>query len=200
MKKLSAVVLSLMLCVSVSFAARGGTNSSSSSSSNSSSSSSSSSNGSFGLGYSKFQVDTGGQFVGVVTFDQIAGRYWFNDDLGIDIKLGFGSGDTNTRMLVGANIIGNFIKVNKLNVYWLAGLDFGNYKLKNAGPFGGDVDCSVFVVQGGVGAEYFVVPCLSVLTEMGIRYISVKPDGGNSMSDFGVFADWLPQAGVRFYF
>ena len=199
MKKLTAVVLSLMLCVSVSFAARGGSDSSSSSS-KSSSSSSSKSSGSFGLGYSKFEVNTQQQGVGVVTIDQIAGRYWFNDDLGIDIQFGFGSGDLNSRFLVGAKIIGNFIKVNKLNVYWLAGLDFGNYKLKNAGPFGGDVDCSVFVVQGGVGAEYFVVPCLSVLTEMGIRYISVKPDGGNSMSDFGVFADWLPQAGVRFYF
>lgn len=196
MKKLTAVVLSLMLCVSVSFAARGGSDSSSSSS-KSSSSSSSKSSGSFGLGYSKFEVNTQQQGVGVVTIDQIAGRYWFNDDLGMDIRFGFGSGDLNSRFLVGANIIGNFIKVNKLNVYWLAGLDFGSYTWKGGGR---DVTCSIFGFQGGVGAEYFVIPCLSVLTEMGIRYISVKPDGGNSMSDFGVFADWLPQAGVRFYF
>ena len=198
MKKLSAVVLSLMLCVSVSFAARGGTSSSSSSSSKSSSSSSSSS-GKFGLGYSKFEVNTQQQGVGVVTIDQIAGRYWFNDDLGIDIQFGFGSGDLNTRFLVGGKIIGNFIKVNKLNVYWLAGLMFGSYTVKGIGG-GQDITSSVFGFQGGVGAELYVLPCLSVLTEMGIRYISVKPDGGNSVSDFGVFADWLPQAGVRFYF
>lgn len=196
MKKLSAVVLSLMLCVSVSFAARGGTSSSSSSKSSSSSSSSSSS-GSFGLGYSKFEFNTQQQGVGVVTFDEIAGRYWFNDNLGMDIEFGFGSGDLNTRFLVGGKIIGNFIKVNKLNIYWLAGLMFGSYTWKGGGR---DVTSSIFGFQGGVGAELYVLPCLSVLTEMGLRYLSVKPDGGNTMTDFGVFADWLPQAGVRFYF
>lgn len=201
MKKLSAVLLSLMLCVSVSFAARGGTGSGSgSSSSKSSSSSSSSSSGSFGLGYSKATFDTGA-FAGTVNVDQVAGRIWFNDNLGLDVQLGFGSGDANTRLLLGAKIIGNFIKVNKLNVYWLAGINFGTYKLKNAG-LGGDLDCSVFGIQGGVGAEYFVLPCLSVLTEMGLRYFSVDPDvnGMDSVNDFGIFADWLPQAGVRFYF
>jgi hypothetical protein len=91
-----------------------------------------------------------------------------------------------------------------LNVYWLAGLKFGSYKIKNGttDEWGRpkDLDYSLLAVQGGFGAEYYVLPCLSVLTEMGIRYISVKPDGGDSSSDFGVFADWLPQAGVRFYF
>lgn len=199
MKKLSAIVLSLILCVSVSFAARGGSGNSGNSSSKSSSSSSSSS-GSFGLGYSKATFDTGA-FAGNVNVDQIAGRIWFNDTLGLDVQLGFGSGDANTRLLLGAKIIGNFIKVNKLNVYWLAGINFGTYKLKNAGP-GGDVDCTVFGIHGGVGAEYFVLPCLSVLTEMGLRYFSADPDvdGMDSVNDFGIFADWLPQAGVRFYF
>lgn len=196
MKKLSVVMLSLMLCVSMSFAARGGRSDNYGSSSSSSSSSSS---GQFGIGYSKVSFDTGRNFAGDVSFDQIAGRYWFGDNLGIDVKLGFGSGDLNTRILVGANLIGKIKTISKLNIYWLAGLSFGSYKLKNQG-IGGDTDCSIFAVQGGVGAEYYVLSCLSVLTEMGIRYISVKPDGGNSMSDFGVFADWLPQAGVRFYF
>ena len=52
MKKLSAVVLALMLCVSVSFAARGGHGSNNYGSSGSSSKSSSSS-GKFGIGYSR---------------------------------------------------------------------------------------------------------------------------------------------------
>jgi len=199
MKKLSAVVLSLMLCVGVSFAARGGKSDNYGSSSSSSSSSSS---GQFGIGYSKATFDAGNiPGVGNTTFsfDQVAGRYWFADNLGIDVKLGFGSGDLNTRILVGANLIGKIKTINKLNIYWLAGLSFGSYKIKGQGG-AQDFDNSIFAVQGGVGAEYYVLPCLSVLTEMGIRYISVKPDGGNSMSDFGVFADWLPQAGVRFYF
>ena len=197
MKKLTAVVLSLMLCVSVSFAARGGSGSSSSSS-KSSSSSSSKSSGSFGLGYSKMTVRSD-LYNQSYDFDQIAGRYWFSDTMGIDVKLGFGSGEANSRLLVGANIVGKFINVNKLNVYWLVGLNFGNYKIKGTMT---DTDISLFGFQGGVGAEYFVLPCLSVLTEMGIRYTSIKPDvtGAKTDTDFGIFADWLPQAGVRFYF
>ena len=194
MKKLTAVVLSLMLCVSVSFAARGGSGSSSSSS-KSSSSSSSKSSGSFGLGYSKMTIRSD-WYNQSYDFDQIAGRYWFNDTMGIDVKLGFGSGEATSRLLLGANIIGKFINVNKLNVYWLVGINFGSFTYKGTG---GDLDISLFGFQGGVGAEYFVLPCLSVLTEMGIRYTSVSANG-TSFSQTGIFADWLPQAGVRFYF
>ena len=203
MKKLSAVVLSLMLCASVSFAARGGTSDSSSySSSSKSSSRSSSSSGKFGLGYSKVEVDTGLNGVGWVYCDQVAGRYWFNDDLGIDVKLGFGSGDATTRILLGANLIGTIKDYNNLKIYWLAGLSYGSYKMKEFFMNGDDLDVSVLMVQAGFGAEYHILPCLSVLTEMGLRYVSANPDvdGWDSVSDFSVFADWLPQAGVRFYF
>ena len=67
---------------------------------------------------------------------------------------------------------------------------------------GDDLDATLIAVQGGVGAEYFILPNLSVLTEMGLRYVSANPDadGFDTVSDFGIFADWLPQAGVRFYF
>ncbi len=201
MKKLSAVVLSLMLCVSMSFAARGGSNSSSSSQKKSSSSSSSSS-GNFGIGYSKVTIDT------IVTgannlsasFDEIAGRYWFDDKIAIDAQLGFGSGDATSRFLIGGKVIGNVVSLNNLNVYLFGGLSFGSVTIKNVGMGGADQDASLFLISGGVGAEYYVLPCLSVLTEMGIRYWSIKPDGGNSMNDFGLYADWLPQAGVRYYF
>ena len=199
MKKLSAVVLSLMLCVSMSFAARGGSNSSSSSQKKSSSSSSSST-GSFGIGYSKAnfnQAVSGVNDAPDLSFDEVAGRYWFDDKLAIDVQLGFGSGDATSRFLIGGKVIGNVVSLNNLNVYLFGGLAFGSFTLKT-GP--GDQDASVFSINGGVGAEYYVLPCLSVLTEMGIRYISIKPDGGNSFSDFGVYADWLPQAGVRYYF
>ncbi len=199
MKKLSAVVLSLMLCVSMSFAARGG-NSSSSSSSQKKSGTSSSSNGSFGLGYSKLALSqTISGYRIELSFDEIAGRYWFDDKIAIDAQLGFGSGDVTSRFLIGGKVLGNVVSLNNLNVYLFGGLSFGNLTLKNGGP-GGDQDVSVFLISGGVGAEYYVLPCLSVLTEMGIRYWSVKPDGADSVNDFGVYADWLPQAGVRFYF
>ena len=190
-----------MLCVSMSFATRGGSNSSSSSQKKSSSSSSSSS-GSFGIGYSKVTIDT------IVTgannlsasFDEIAGRYWFDDKIAIDAQLGFGSGDATSRFLIGGKVIGNVVSLNNLNVYLFGGLSFGSVTIKNVGMGGADQDASLFLISGGVGAEYYVLPCLSVLTEMGIRYWSIKPDGGNSMNDFGLYADWLPQAGVRYYF
>lgn len=202
MKKLSAVVLSLMLCVSMSFAARGGSSSSSSSSSQKkSSSSSSSSSGSFGLGYSQVNFNQSINGVGNINisfaFDEVAGRYWFDDKLAIDVQLGFGSGDATSRFLIGGKVLGNVVSLNNLNVYLFGGLAFGSFTLKT-GPV--DQDASLFSIHGGVGAEYYVLPCLSVLTEMGLRYISVKPDGGNSLSDFAIYAEWLPQAGVRYYF
>ncbi len=200
MKKLSAVVLSLMLCVSMSFAARGGSSSSTSSSQKKSSSSSSSSSGSFGIGYSKAnfnQAVSGVNGAPDLSFDEIAGRYWFDDKFAIDVQLGFGSGDATSRFLIGGKVVGNVLTINNLNIYFFGGLAFGSFTLKGNGR---DQDASVFSINGGVGAEYYVLPCLSVLTEMGIRYISLKPDGGNSFDDFGVYADWLPQAGVRFYF
>lgn len=201
MKKLSAVVLSLMLCVSVSFAARGGSSSSSGSSSKSTSSSSSSS-GKFAIGYSKANFDTGIAEIGNIGVDEVAGRFWFNDSFGIDVKLGFGTGDANTKVLVGGNVIGTIKQFNSLKIYWLAGLSFGTYKAKEYFDNGDDLDATLIAVQGGVGAEYFILPNLSVLTEMGLRYVSANPDadGFDTVSDFGIFADWLPQAGVRFYF
>jgi len=193
MKKLSAVVLSLMLCVSVSFAARGGTSSSSTSSSKSTKSSSSSSSGNFGIGYSKIDINIG-RFGNAVGLDQVAARYWFNDSIGADFALGFTTGDAQAAVLFSGKVIGSIFEVNRLTIYWLAGAGFGNYDPKNGGN-----SMSVVMINGGLGAEFYVIPCLSVLTEMGIRYTSVSANG-TSFSQTGIFADWLPQAGVRFYF
>ena len=190
MKKLSAVLLSLMLCVSVSFAARGGTASSAKSSKSTSSSS-----GKFGLGYSKISVDAGRFGNGNVNLDQVAARYWFSDTIGADFAIGFTTGDAQAAVLFSAKLVGSIVKVNKLTVYWLVGGGFGNYDPKVSGAN----SMSVTMFQGGAGAEYYVLPCLSVLTEMGVRYTSVSANG-TSFSQTGIFADWLPQAGVRFYF
>ena len=189
MKKLSAVVLSLMLCVSVSFAARGGTGSSSSSSSSSKSSSSSSS-GKFGIGYSRM-----GSRVVNVTLDQIAARYWINNEIGVDFGLGFSSGDAESAVLFSGKFLYSFINRDKVKLYVLAGVGFGNYDPKT---FGGQ-SMSLFMAEGGLGIEYFVIPCLSLLTEIGLRYGSASANG-NSVSQFNTFGDWVPEAGVRFYF
>jgi len=191
MKKLSAVVLSLMLCVSVSFAARGGTSSSSSSSKASSSkSSSSSSSGKFGIGYSRM----GARIVNV-TLDQIAGRYWINNEIGVDFGLGFSSGDAESTVLFSGKFLYSFINRDKVKLYMLAGVGFGNYDPKTT--FGQSM--SLFMAEGGLGIEYFVIPCLSLLTEVGLRYGSASANG-TSFSQFNTFGDWVPEAGVRFYF
>lgn len=192
MKKLSAVVLSLMLCVSVSFAARGGSGSSSGSSSKSTSSkSSSSSSGDFGIGYSRM-----GARVVNVSLDQIAARYWISEEIGIDLGLGFSSGDAEAAVLFSGKFLYSFINKDKVKFYLLAGIGFGNYEDKRTWN---SQSQSVFLAEGGVGIEYFVIPCLSVLTEIGLRYGSVSANG-NSNSQFNTFGDWIPEAGVRFYF
>ena len=191
MKKLSAVVLSLMLCVSVSFAARGGSGSSSSSGSSSKTTkSSSSSSGQFGIGYSRM-----GARVVNVTLDQIAARYWISEEIGIDLGLGFSSGDAESAVLFSGKFLYSFINRDNIKLYLLAGLGFGNYDPKR--PM--TDSASIFMAEGGVGIEYFVIPCLSVLTEIGLRYGSASANG-NSNSQFNTFGDWIPEAGVRFYF
>ena len=181
MKKISLVMLALVLFAGISFSAD---------------KNSSSSAVKLGLGYSKISVNLGnGQGLGNVSLDQVAGRFWFSDNLGIDVSLGFKAGDAQTAILLGGSIIGKFIKVNKLDIYWLAGIAFGSYDPKVRGTN----SLTVFRVKGGVGAEYYVLPCLSVLTEMGIAFQSASGNG-NSFNDFGIFADWLPQAGIRYYF
>lgn len=176
MKKLLVLMLIMLLFVEVSFALRDGYENSFK----------------VGLGYSKTEVNMGEI---EANLDSVAGRFWFDDNLGIDVSFGFRAGDAQSSFLVEAKLIGNFIKLNKLNIYWLAGVAFGSYDPKD----GKTGSASLFGVQGGVGAEFFVLPCLSVLTEMGLEYKSASANGTN-VNDFGIFAHWLPQAGVRFYF
>jgi len=194
MKKLSAVAVALFLCVGVSFAARGGHGGNNYGEAKSSSGKSCSSSGKFGIGYSKVSVNAGQQ-LGNVGVDQIAGRYWINDEIGVDFGLGFSSGDAEAAVLFTGKFLYSFINRDKLKVYMLAGVGFGNYDPKR---FGGN-SMSVFMAEGGLGIEYFVIPSLSLLTEIGLRYGSVSANG-NSFSQFNTVGDWVPAAGVRFYF
>lgn len=177
MKKLSVVMLAMLLFVGGVFAA------------NSSKESKGSSK--IGLGYAKTSISAAGVTNDI---DSVACRFWFDKDLGIDVSLGFNAGDSNSTIFVDAKILGNFIKVNKLNIYWFGGIGFGNWDPK----INGADSATIFRIKGGVGAEYYLLPCLSLLTEMGLRFSSIS--AGENVSDFGIYADWLPQAGVRFYF
>ena len=185
MKKFCVVVLVMLAFVGVSFCEQLKSNSNFNSGSNNTVR--------FGVGYAKANLDVPN--FGMVDLDSVAARIWFTKNLGLDVSLGFKTGDTSTSVLFGAKMIGNFIKINKLNIYWLGGLSVGSYDPKRNGV----KSSTVFRVQGGVGAEYYLLPCLSVLTEMGVRFTSLSGNGKN-VNDFGVYVDWLPQAGIRFYF
>jgi len=176
MKKFSVLVLCMLVFVGLSFADN---------------SSSSVSTTRWSLGYAKVNFDVAKNRE---QLDSVASRFWFDDNLGMDVSLGFKTGDSTSAILLSAKMIGNIIKVNKLNIYWLGGLAIGSYDPKEDGV----KSFTVFRVQGGVGAEYFLLPCLSLLTEVGLQFTSAN--GDQNFNDFGVYADWLPQAGIRFYF
>ena len=143
----------------------------------------------FGLGYSQLVINNNNNDIAI---SQAAGRVWFNDTLGADFTLGFQNGTTNGQsnntFLLGGKILGKIVSVKSLDIYWLAGLNFGSTSVAGESS-------SLFRLCGGVGAEYYLLPSLSLLTEVDISYFSQKDN-----NQFGIFASWVPQAGVRFYF
>ncbi|MDD5021046.1 MAG: hypothetical protein PHR82_02780 [Endomicrobiaceae bacterium] len=143
----------------------------------------------FGLGYSQFIINNNNNDVAI---SQAAYRIWFNDTLGADFTLGFQNsstnGESNNTFLLGGKVLGKIVSVKSLDIYWLAGLNFGSTSVAGESS-------SLFRLCGGVGAEYYLLPCLSLLTELDMSYISQKDN-----NQFGIFASWVPQAGVRFYF
>lgn len=143
----------------------------------------------FGLGYSQLIINNNNNDIAV---SQAAYRIWFNDTLGADFTLGFQNGTTNGQsnniFLLGGKILGKIVSIKSLDIYWLAGLNFGSTSVAGESS-------SLFRLCGGVGAEYYLLPSLSLLTELDLSYISQKDN-----NRFGLFASFVPQAGVRFYF
>ncbi len=143
----------------------------------------------FGLGYSQLIINNNNNDIAI---SQAAGRVWFNDTLGADFTLGFQNsstnGQSNNTFLLGGKILGKMVSVKSLDIYWLAGLNFGSTSVAGESS-------SFFRLCGGFGAEYYLLPSLSLLTEIDMSYISQKDN-----NQFGIFASWIPQAGVRFYF
>ncbi|MDD3054073.1 MAG: outer membrane beta-barrel protein [Endomicrobiaceae bacterium] len=150
--------------------------------------------GKFAVGYS--QIPVPGDNTDTNNVPSFAGRYWFNENMGIDVTIGFQSGDGDDICLVGGKFLGKLYTIKNLDIYCLAGLQFGTVSVYNGN--GGTSSETAFRLMGGFGAEYFILPCLSVLTEVGLCFETVNSDP--NFSQFKTFAEWLPQAGVRFYF
>jgi len=148
----------------------------------------------FALGYSQIPVP-GTNNTNSNNVPSFAGRYWFNEKTGIDVTLGFQTGDGDDIFLLGGKFLAKIYNVKNLDIYCLGGIQFGSVTVNNGV---GNSSETALRLMGGVGAEYYILPCLSILTEVGLCFEIINSDP--SVSQFKVFADWIPQAGVRFYF
>jgi len=143
----------------------------------------------FAVGYSQLTVANNTEDTSV---SQAAARVWFNDTYGADFTLGFQNnnvnGQSNNVFVLGGKMLGKVISLKSLDVYWLAGLNFGSASVAGESS-------SLFRISGGAGVEYYILPRLSLLTEIEIAYLSQKDN-----DRFGIVAGWVPQAGIRLYF
>jgi len=146
----------------------------------------------YGVGYQIVQMnDNLGGDLGM-----LSGRVWFDDTLGMDVGLGFRAGDEPDVFMASGKILGKIYTVKNLDVYWHGGLALGTASdvvVNNKKD-----DLSMFRLSGGVGAEYYVLPQLSLLTEVGVAFERIGSPV--SSSQLMTFADWIPQVGVRYYF
>jgi hypothetical protein len=107
----------------------------------------------------------------------------------IEGALGFSTGDNEDAFLVGGKAIYLLKTYNKLDVYATGFVQVGtkeNAYEDNKGFFRAGL---------GGGVEYFIIPQLSISTELGLAF-----DSYDSKSSFATFASWLPEVGVRYYF
>ncbi|MCL2335704.1 MAG: hypothetical protein FWC57_06535 [Endomicrobia bacterium] len=122
----------------------------------------------------------------------LTGRYWFNDTVGTEGFFGFTSGDSEDSFIMGVKGLGIIESYKTLNVYVSATFAAGAADFKGAS---GSATNTMFKVAAGVGAEWFVLDNLSLSTEIGLGFFNCT----NISKQFGFYADWLPQAGVRYY-
>lgn len=179
MKKLLLVSLTVLICTTLGFARDGQQKAPASSYK-------SYSNSRIGVGFNSQLSQAGVNSVSV--------RYWADDRIGFDGMLGFALGDNNKYFDLGGKILFVLRKEQNASIYGFGLLGIENASTKN--PFTGDTTSDTGVtVAGGLGAEFFLtgLPNLGFSTELGLGY--------NSTSKiFGTFGNWIPSAGVRYYF
>jgi len=128
----------------------------------------------------------------LVGVNTISVRYW-QDMIGFDGMLGFSLGDPNKYFDLGGKVLFAIKKEQNMKLY-----GFGLLGIENASrnPVTGEDKSDTSVTfAGGLGAEFFLqgLPNLGFSTELGVGY--------NSTSKiFGTVGNWIPNAGVRYYF
>jgi len=71
--------------------------------------------GKFALGYSQIPVP-GTNNTDANNVPSFAGRYWFNENMGIDVTLGFQSGDGDDIVLLGGKFLAKIYNVKNLDI------------------------------------------------------------------------------------
>ncbi|AKL97896.1 hypothetical protein [Endomicrobium proavitum] len=142
--------------------------------------------GMFALGYSNFNLGIDG----AGNFSTIAARYWISPTFGIDGGIGFAAGDGNSAFAFQAKaltVLKNYSKV--LNVYAAGNLGVVNVSLAQDAS-----STSLFTIGAGLGVEWFVVDNLSLSAELGLRLLT-----GSGFTQFGTYAGYFPEIGLRLY-
>jgi hypothetical protein len=147
--------------------------------------------GKFGLGlnfvsYRGFEGDKETPAVNV--------RYWIDDNVGIEGILGFSSGEFSYLYYIGGKLVTIVKNIKSLNVYASFFGGFGEAKNSRY-----DEDAAyIYKIGAGLGIEWFVLDCLSISSELGLALSSNS--NSNVGNSFGIYGDWLPQAGIKLYF
>ena len=84
----------------------------------------------FAVGYSQIPVPS--DTSGTNNVSSLAGRYWFNKDMGLDITLGFQTGDGDDVCMLGGKFLGKIYTLKNLDIYCLGGIQFANEELSGA--------------------------------------------------------------------
>jgi hypothetical protein len=134
-------------------------------------------------------------FNGQDTAPALAARFWFDDNVGIEGTFAFSSGKHSDLYYVGGKLLAIVKNYKTLNLY---ASFFGGFGDASNNPNDEDASAFIFKIGAGLGVEWFVLDHLAVSTECGLAFLSNS--NSNVGNSFGVYADWLPNAGIRFYF
>ncbi|MDR3243692.1 MAG: hypothetical protein LBT79_02970 [Elusimicrobiota bacterium] len=116
-------------------------------------------------------------------------KYWFDNKTAVEAAFGFTAGDRQDIAYGSGKLLAIIKNYNSLNFYALAFAGFGSSK------YSYDSAKGILNLGAGFGVEWFVLDNLSISNEIGIAYF----DRADDANQLGIFADWIPKAGIRFY-
>ncbi|MBN1823199.1 MAG: hypothetical protein JW803_02650 [Endomicrobiales bacterium] len=144
--------------------------------------------GKIGLGYTASLATSNLPNVNL-TLGNVAFRYWSPGSMGFEGLFGFNQGDDIKLTNFGGKILAKIEEKPNVCLYGFGIVEICSYSVKSA-----DISDTETVIGGGVGAELTIpgIPNLTFLTEMGLL-------NANKAKVTRTFGEWIPTAGVRYY-